>query len=77
MRYVDSDGQAWVVEQQAVFGEPWTPELVAEVFGAALVKVRREAESGGVWMRVPAQWKNDLVMAALLTNVRELERRVR
>jgi hypothetical protein len=77
VRYVDSDGQAWIVEQQAIFDERWTPERVAEVFGRALVKVRREGEYDSHWMRVPAEWKNDLVMAALLTQVREFERRVR
>lgn len=75
--YVDSSGESWIIEQKALFGEPWNTDIIEEVFGRALVKVRREGEFGGVWLRAQAKWDTELAMAELIEEVKETLRRVR
>ncbi len=69
-RYTDSEGQAWEIEQQDVFGEPWNPDIIDEVFGKALVKVRRAGEHGGVRMRAPGQWNTQSAMAQIVAEAK-------
>lgn len=75
--FTDSDGHAWEIEQQAVFGEPWNPDIIDEVFGRALVKVRRAGEFDGVWMRAPARWDTEPAMRQLVAEAKATMERAR
>ena len=64
--YTDNDGSVWELEEKDRFSEDWNPDIIDEVFGRALVKVRRAGEFGGVWMRAPAKWDTEPAMRQLV-----------
>ena len=65
MRYVDGDGDEWLLEERQRFGSEISDTEI-RIYTSAVVVVRRPGKWGGVWMRVPAEWQTEEEIARMV-----------